>query len=92
MDVRFVIIAPPRQKNSISMRLPILGGRGEGARFRIQQDSVSRRHCEFFEESGGVFVRDVGSTNGTLLDGERIAPNTPCPVGTGARRSSSSAP
>jgi len=85
MDVRFVIIAPPRQKNSISVRLPILVGRGDDAKFRIQQDSVSRRHCEFFEESGGVFVRDVGSTNGTLLDGERIEPHAAVAVGTGAR-------
>ena len=85
MDMRFVIIAPPRQKNAITVRLPILVGRGEEAKFRIQQDSVSRRHCEFFEESGSVFVRDVGSTNGTLLDGERIAAGAACPVGTGAR-------
>jgi len=85
MDVRFVIIAPPRQKKSYSVKLPTLVGRGEEAKFRIPQDSVSRRHCEVFEESGGVFVRDVGSTNGTLLDGERIAAGAACPVATGAR-------
>lgn len=85
MDVRFVIIAPPRQKNSIAVRLPILVGRGEEAKFRIQQDSVSRRHCEFFEEDGSVFVRDVGSTNGTLLDGERIDSGTACAVASGTR-------
>jgi len=85
MEVRFVIISPPRQKNSIAVRLPIVVGRGEEAKFRIQQDSVSRRHCEFFEEDGGVFVRDVGSTNGTLLDGERIASGAACAVASGTR-------
>jgi predicted component of type VI protein secretion system len=85
MEVRFVIISPPRQKNSIAVRLPIVVGRGEEAKFRIQQDSVSRRHCEFFEEDGGVFVRDVGSTNGTLLDGERIASGAACAVASGMR-------
>ena len=85
MEVRFVIISPPRQKNSIAVRLPIVVGRGEEAKFRIQQDSVSRRHCEFFEEDGGVFVRDVGSTNGTLLDGERVASGAVCAVASGTR-------
>jgi len=72
MDVRFAIVSPPRKKGSLNVKLPILIGRGEEAKFRIQQDSVSRRHCEVFIKDGGVYVRDLGSTNGTFLDGEQV--------------------
>jgi serine/threonine-protein kinase len=32
-------------------------------------DSISRRHLEFSREAGQLFVRDLGSKNGTLLRG-----------------------
>jgi pSer/pThr/pTyr-binding forkhead associated (FHA) protein len=73
MDVRFVIVSPASRKAAHAVRLPVLVGRGDEAKFRVQQDSVSRRHCEFFIKDDAVFVRDLGSTNGTLVAGERIA-------------------
>lgn len=72
MDVRFVIVAPASRKAVHAVRLPVLVGRSDEAKFRVQQDSVSRRHCEFFLKDEAVFVRDLGSTNGTLVNGERI--------------------
>ena len=87
MEVRFVIVSPASQKRSVAVRLPILVGRSEEAKFRVQQDSVSRRHCEFFIKDDAVFVRDLGSTNGTLLDDEEIAASvaTLVPPGTMVR-------
>lgn len=72
MEVRFVVLSPSNANRVVPVRLPILVGRGDEAKFRIQKDSVSRRHCEFFIESDVVHVRDLGSTNGTLLDKEPI--------------------
>ena len=34
--------------------------------------TVSRSHCEIVRESKGYLLRDLGSTNGTLLDGAEI--------------------
>jgi len=34
--------------------------------------TVSRSHCEIVRESRGYLLRDLGSTNGTLLDGAEI--------------------
>lgn len=73
MDVRFVILSPASRKGSHAIRLPVLVGRSDEAKFRVQQDSVSRKHCEFFATDDAVFVRDLESTNGTFLGGERIA-------------------
>jgi len=68
MQVRFVILSPNGRQKTVQTRLPILVGRADEARFRIPKDSVSRRHCEFFWKEDAVFVRDLGSTNGTRLD------------------------
>ena len=84
MDVRFVVVSPPSQQRAVAVRLPILVGRAEDAKFRIQQDSVSRRHCEFFVKDDTVFVRDLGSTNGTLLDDEAIAASVATRVAPGS--------
>jgi pSer/pThr/pTyr-binding forkhead associated (FHA) protein len=38
-----------------------------------QERSVSRRHAELMYEHGTISVRDIGSTNGTTVNGERLA-------------------
>jgi len=76
MVVRFHVVAPVANKRTFTVRLPILLGRGEEAKFRIQHDLVSRRHCEFFEWHGQVCVRDLGSTNGTFLNDEQMPAST----------------
>lgn len=73
MDVRIVIVSPPTRKAAHAVKLPVIVGRGDEAKFRVHQDSVSRRHCELFVKDDAVFVRDLGSTNGTLVEGEKIA-------------------
>ncbi len=41
------------------------------------EGGVSRRHCKIYEENGEYFVEDLGSANGTFLDGERLTPYLP---------------
>src|SRR6267154_2334369 len=38
----------------------------------IQHDTVSRRHVEVTRRGGGVYVKDLGSKNGTKYNGSRI--------------------
>ena len=40
---------------------------------------ISKRHCEITLRDDEVFVRDLGSTNGTILDGEPLEANVPYP-------------
>jgi len=84
MDVRFVIVEPESKRKSFRVRLPIVVGRSEEAKFRIQQDRVSRKDCEFFADKGSVFIRDLGSTNGTLLGGELLETHVKTAVAPGA--------
>jgi CheY-like chemotaxis protein/pSer/pThr/pTyr-binding forkhead associated (FHA) protein len=47
-------------------------GRAEGNLFQIIEPSVSGRHCEILLRGNEVVVRDLTSTNGTFIKGERI--------------------
>ena len=44
-------------------------GRGEGCDLRLRDIRTSRQHCEIFEHQGRYFLRDLGSTNGTYVNG-----------------------
>jgi hypothetical protein len=47
-------------------------GRGTEADLRINAPGVSRRHAEFRVDGDRVSVRDLGSTNGVLVDGRKV--------------------
>lgn len=47
-------------------------GREEDCQLRPNSDLVSRHHCVFNVDEFGVRLRDLGSTNGTLVNGDRI--------------------
>ena len=63
-------------------RFPVNGrvmvGRGTecGVRFPGETGGVSRQHCELAANGGNLYIRDLGSTYGTFINGNnRIAPN-----------------
>jgi pSer/pThr/pTyr-binding forkhead associated (FHA) protein len=41
---------------------------------------VSRRHAKVIQRGGAFFVEDVGSANGTFLNGQRLTPYLPYPL------------
>ena len=47
-------------------------GRQEGCQIRIPIAGVSRTHCEVRVEDGSVIVKDLGSSNGTYVNQERV--------------------
>ena len=47
-------------------------GRSPDADFPISDPTVSSIHCELVLTAEGVSIRDLESTNGTFIDGERI--------------------
>src|SRR5271166_4006740 len=57
--------------------IPLVGpkfkiGRGETCHLRPNSEQVSREHAEFTIESSAVIVRDLGSRNGTLVNGKAL--------------------
>lgn len=51
---------------------PFIVGRRRGLSLRLSNATVSGRHAELFVRDGALFVRDLGSTNGTFVNGEPI--------------------
>lgn len=47
-------------------------GRGDDCDVTIASGEVSRRHAVVYREHGQVFVTDLDSSNGTLVDGVRV--------------------
>lgn len=55
-------------------------GRGKAADLRVQNPTVSRVHCQVLFASGNFYVEDLGSSNGTYYNMERLKPNEPVPL------------
>src|SRR4029079_13644206 len=51
---------------------PFRIGRAETADLRVESVEVSREHAEILERNGFWLVRDLGSTNGTQVNGKSI--------------------
>src|ERR1700722_10232343 len=47
-------------------------GRVEDNTFQIAEPSVSSRHCEILLQGSDILIKDLGSTNGTFINGEKI--------------------
>ena len=47
-------------------------GRHDDCLIRIRSSQVSRRHCELHLDRGKLLVRDLGSSNGTFVNGKRV--------------------
>lgn len=52
----------------------IMGREKASCTMLIENDkSVSRKHCQFLCRAGRCYVKDLGSYNGTILNGEKIS-------------------
>lgn len=48
-------------------------GRQEGCQLRIPIAGVSRTHCEIAVANGTITVKDLGSSNGTFVNQEKVS-------------------
>ena len=56
-------------------------GRSNDATLVLNDDYASSRHARIFPQDGQWVVEDLGSTNGTYLDRQKVTRPTPVPVG-----------
>jgi len=49
-----------------------LFGRDEDCDVRLDHKSVSKIHCVIVKTDAGLLLRDLGSTNGTRVNGQRV--------------------
>lgn len=61
----------------------VIGRQGAEADLVMKEPGVSRLHAEFVKEKDGYAVKDLGSRNGTRLNGELLVPYQSHPLGDG---------
>jgi hypothetical protein len=69
-----VVIAPPEaagRRYALDEELTL--GRAPGCRITLDDTFVSQLHARVFEQAGTWFVEDLGSTNGTFLNRDKVA-------------------
>ena len=77
-----VVVAGPLTGTKITLGdQPILIGRADDSTLVLTDDFASSRHARLTNRGGQWYVEDLGSTNGTYLDQQRV--QGPLLVGTG---------
>jgi hypothetical protein len=59
----------------------IIGRQGGGADVQVEDRSVSKKHCRLFSDGVSWFLEDMGSVNGTVVDGNKIGAAIPLQSG-----------
>jgi hypothetical protein len=73
----------PKELRGVKLTVtsPIVIGRAPGSDILIPLDVVSGRHARFSLMGTGLMVEDLGSTNGTFINGTPVQGPTPCESG-----------
>lgn len=64
---------------------PVTIGRAEDSTITLTDDYASTRHARLVQRGAEWVVEDLGSTNGTYIDRDRVTAATPVPAGTRIR-------
>ena len=68
------VVQGPRELQGVSVPVtgPVIIGRSPGADIVIGDDFVSGSHARVSPSGDGAVLEDLGSTNGTILNGQRV--------------------
>lgn len=70
-------------KRTLPLRDVITVGRAASCDLQVADNYVSNVHARIYAGDGGYWLEDLGSTNGTFLNEEKVMESTPVTVGTG---------
>lgn len=77
METRLVVTSGRTSSKEIALsRFPVTVGRHRECQLRVTSRLVSRRHCLLDHEDGWLAVEDLGSSNGTVVNGQKISQRT----------------
>ena len=72
MALQLVVVEGPDLGRSFDVRGDSVVGRDPTASVQLNDDEVSRRHAIVTPAAGGASVEDLGSSNGTFVESERV--------------------
>jgi pSer/pThr/pTyr-binding forkhead associated (FHA) protein len=68
-----LLFLPPEPPVELRGTGPFVMGRSRSCDLRLPSGDASRRHAEIVPDEGGFLLRDLASTNGTFVNGERVS-------------------
>ncbi len=79
MQASLTVHVPDRAAivRSLALDASLRIGRADDSGLRIDHASISRAHAELRAGSGGWSLADLGSKNGSFVEGARVAPESP---------------
>jgi pSer/pThr/pTyr-binding forkhead associated (FHA) protein len=82
VPTRLVVVEPAtRQGTEYPLGPDMTVGRAQGCNLVFDEQYVSQVHTRIFSRDGSVFVEDLGSTNGTWVNGTRAVGQMPARLG-----------
>jgi two-component system cell cycle response regulator len=70
---QLIVLAGPNVGEMYEIDSNLIIGRGREADVRVQGDGISRKHATIRVSAEQVLFEDLGSTNGSFINGERVA-------------------
>lgn len=83
-NAKLILQTGDAQGNDFALKPVTTVGRSSAATIMLADAKVSKMHAELCEEGDGWLLTDLGSTNGTYLDGQRLAPHLPARIRSGS--------
>lgn len=72
------VLYPEEDRQTVQIpETGLLIGRSSSCHLSLKDEFASGEHCKISVENGTFFIEDLGSTNGTLIDGEQIDRKSP---------------
>ena len=66
------IVIQTKAQNTVIHQFPFIIGSQKSNHLVIQDDYISRKHCQIIKKEDNFYLEDLKSTNGTSLNGSKI--------------------
>jgi len=76
------VLYPEEDRQTVQIpEAGLLIGRSSSCNLCLSDEFASAEHCKISVEGDAFFIEDLGSTNGTFIDGEQIDRKNPLSAG-----------
>ena len=75
MKIHLSIQSHSNKSGPLTLYTNTLIGRGSDCKLKLNSDLVSRHHCKIYLTDSVALVQDLGSSNGTFIDGQKLTPH-----------------
>jgi pSer/pThr/pTyr-binding forkhead associated (FHA) protein len=74
MMVKLLVVDGSTNVKEVTLRrIRTVAGRKKGCKLRIRSELVSRIHCSLIRDGSRLSIKDLGSSNGTYVNGVRVS-------------------